>query len=135
MSLSTQARRARLLALRDTIDATGPGAVWLMDGTQPANADTATSTTPISAVTLANPCAALGTGAVLDLVPAVGFAARMGTPTWVRVVDATGAAVLDASAGPPGSGAAFVITNGDTPPSAQLYTGGQVTITAQISDP
>jgi len=135
MSLSTQARRARLLALRDTIDALGPGAVWLMDGTQPANADTATSVTPIAAVTLESPCAALGTGAALDLVPAVGFAARMGTPTWVRVVDATGAAVLDASAGAPGSGAAFIVTNGDTPPSAQLYSGGQVTITAQITEP
>ena len=135
MSLSLHTRRARLLALRDTIDATGPGAVWLMDGTQPASADTATSVTPIAAVTLSNPCAAVGTGAVLDLVPAVGFAARMGTPTWVRVVDATGAAVLDAPAGAPGSGAAFVITNGDEPPSAQLYSGGQVTITAQITEP
>lgn len=135
MSLSLSTRRARLLAVRDTIDATGPGAVWLMDGTQPANADTATSVTPIAAVTLDNPCAALGAGAVLDLVAAVGFASRMGTPTWVRVVDGTGATVFDATAGAPGSVAAFIVSNGDDPPSAQLYTGGQVTITAQITEP
>lgn len=135
MSLSLRTRRNRLLAVRDDIDTSGPGAAWLMDGTQPASADTATSTTPIAAVTLANPCAALGTGAVLDLFAAVGNAIRMGTPTWVRVVDGTGATVFDATAGAPGSGAAFIVSNGDEPPSAQLYTGGQVTITAQITEP
>ena len=51
------------------------------------------------------------------------------------MVDGAGVAVYDCTAGPPGSGAELIVTDGNVPPSAQMYTGGEVTATHTITEP
>lgn len=136
MSLSLVVRRARLLDVRDAVDAGGPGVLQLCDG-EPASTPEAD---PGAAVIVAVPLASVSftlhsTDASMSLVPAQGYASRMGTPTWARLVSAGGSGVYVGTAGPPGSGAAFIVTNGDEPPSAQMYTGGEVNVTATFLEP
>lgn len=136
MSLSLATRRARLLAVRDSIDADGPGALQLCDGTPAATPETDPGVAVVGTVPLAAVSFALhSTDAAMELVPATGYAARMGTPTWARLVSGSGAGVYVGTAGAPGSGAEFIITNGDEPSTAQMYTGGEVNVTATFSEP
>jgi hypothetical protein len=75
------------------------------------------------------------TAAEMTLVPAQGFAALSGVVTWGRYVDGTGAAVYDVTAGPPGSGAELIVSDGATPPTANVYTGGEVNVIHTITEP
>jgi hypothetical protein len=136
MSLSLHTRRARLLAVRDRIDNDGPGALQLHGGTKADTPEDAAVDAPLVTIPLAATSFALhATAAQMDLVPAQGFAAAAGVITWGRYVDGTGAAVYDVTAGPPGSGAELIVSDGATPPTANVYTGGEVNVTHTITEP
>lgn len=134
MSLAQRTLRNWLLALRADIDAAGGGALWLLDGSMAPNPETAPAASPVAIITLASVSFEMhATEVRMDLVSAVGNAARAGQPTWGRYVDGDGVAVYDCPAGPPGSGAEIIITDGLEPPSAMMYTGGVVTATHTIT--
>lgn len=136
MSLSLATRRSRLLALRGAIDAAGGGALHLYGGAMAATPETPAADAPLVIIALAVPSFALhATSAQIDLVPAQGFASLAGIITWGRYVDGSGAAVYDCTAGPPGSGAELIVTDGATPPTAQVYSGGEVNVTHTITEP
>lgn len=136
MSLALRTRRNWLLAMRADIDGEGGGAAWLLDGSMAPNPETAPANSPIAIISLAPVSFSMhATEVRMDLVPAVGNAARAGQPTWVRYVDGAGVAVYDCLAGPPGSGAEAIVTDGLEPPSAMMYTGGVVTLTHTITEP
>ena len=135
-ALSLHTRRARLLAVRSDIDAGGGGALHLHGGTQASGPDVAAPDAPLVIVALEYPSFTLhSTDASMSLVPAQGFAALAGVVTWGRYVDGTGAAVYDCTAGPPGSEAELIVTDGATPPTAQVYSGGEVNITHTLTEP
>jgi hypothetical protein len=134
--LSLAARRARLLALRTTLDAGGGGALQLCTGVMPDEPETAPAAAPLAIIALDEVSFALDpVAATMALVPAVGFAAASGVPTWARYVDGAGNGVYLCTAGAPGSGAEMIVTNGATPPTAQLWTGGEITVTHTVSEP
>lgn len=135
-ALSLHTRRARLLAVRSAIDANGGGALHLHGGTQVSGPDVAAPDAPLVIVALAATSFELHpTEASMSLVPAQGFAALAGVVTWGRYVDGTGDAVYDCTAGPPGSGAELIVTDGATPPTAKVYSGGEVNITHTLTEP
>ncbi|MDO9148324.1 MAG: hypothetical protein Q7U52_11800 [Hydrogenophaga sp.] len=136
MSLALATRRARLLAVRGAIDNAGGGALHLHGGSMVANPETAAPAVALCVVPLAATSFALhATLAQLDLVPAQGFAASAGYVTWARYVDGAGTAVYDCTAGPPGSGAELIVTDGAVVPTAQVYTGGEINVTHTITEP
>lgn len=130
MSLSIAARIARLATIRNLIDAEGGGAVHLHAAPRAANTETAPSSAPLAIVALAVPSCVLDEGGAvtMELVEAAGYAAISGAVTWGRFVDGSGAVVFDEDAGPPGSDAAIIVSDGQEPPSAQVYIGGVVTV-------
>lgn len=136
MSLSLPARRARLLAVRDLIDAGGGGALQVHQGPMPAGPELAAPEVPLSILALPVPCAVLhATDAALLLGPVLGNAAAFGLPTWARYVDGNGLPVYDCTAGPPGSGAELIFTDGKPQPSALVYTGGEITVSHTFTEP
>lgn len=136
MSASQAARRAHLLAERALIDAGGGGALLLYPGTMEPNPETPASAAPLAIVALAPVSFDLhATLAEMTLVPAQGFAAVSGQPTWARFVDGAGTPVRDCTAGPPGSGAQVIVTDGKPVPSSQMYVGGEVNVTSTFSNP
>jgi hypothetical protein len=136
VSLSLATRRARLLTVRDRIDASGGGALHLHGGTMAASPETPPDAAPMVIVALDPVSFTLhATAAQIDLVPAQGFAALAGQITWGRYVDGGGNPVYDCPAGPPGSGAELIVTDGATPPTAQVFTGGEVNVSHTIIEP
>jgi len=136
VSLSLATRRARLLTVRSQIDANGGGALHGHGGTMAASPETPPASAPLVIVALAPVSFALHPAdALMELVPAQGFAALSGQITWVRYVDGAGNPVYDAPAGPPGSGAEVIVTDGAPVPTAQVFTGGEVNVTHTITEP
>lgn len=136
MSLSIAARRARLLALRDLIDAGGGGQLQLYGNAMVASPETPAGAAPLAVVDLEAVSFALDDEGLpaMYLFEVVGNASSSGYVTWGRFVDGTGVAVVDAAAGPPGSGAPILVSDGAPVPTAQVYTGGELTINATISE-
>ncbi len=130
--LSLVTRQARLLAVRDTLDAGGVAAsMWFYTGTEPPpTPETATTETLLCTLDLAAPCGTVGAdGALATLsisVPRTALAIATGVIGWVRFMDAAGAAVMDrlvtnlAGVGP--------VRVGDT----QVYTGGELQMTSCV---
>ena len=136
MSASLAARRAHLLLDRDLIDAEGGGALLLLGGAVAAAPEESPVAAPLVTIGLASPSFVVhATDASMVLVPAQGFASASGVITWARFVNGAGVAVRDCLAGPPGSGAAVIVDDGQAQPSAQVYTGGEVNVTATFSRP
>lgn len=136
MSLSLATRRARLLTVRDRVDANGGGALHLHGGTMADSPETPPAAAPLVIVVLDLVSFAMhATDAQMDLVPVQGFAALSGQITWGRYVDGAGNPVYDCTAGPPGSGAELIVTNGAAVPTAQVFTGGEVNATHTIIEP
>lgn len=135
MSLSVAARRARLLAVRDLILASGDGALWLLDGPMAPNPTAAISGTPLATIALDLAAFELHETDATLVISAVGNAATSGLPTWARFVDGTGMGVLDRTAGPPGSGAQVIVTDDQDPPTAQIWTGGEIDFSHTLTDP
>lgn len=133
MSASLATRRAHLLAERAQIDANGGGALWLLAGTMVAQPEDPPLSPPLAIIVLPVPSFALHATDASMTLTAVGNAAVSGQPTWARFVDGAGNPVRDVTAGPPGSGAQAIVTDGGTPPSAQMFVGGEVTVTATFT--
>lgn len=133
MSLSLLVRKARLQVLADRIDAFGGGAVQLYALPMADEPEADPAGPPLAIVALAVPCGyvadALGL-ATLSLEDVVGNASAGGTVGWARFVNGAGTAVYDALAGLPGSGRPVIVTDGQPVPTATLYAGGEVQITA-----
>lgn len=134
MSLSLDARRARLLAIRDKIDAGGGGALHLYGGAQP-GMGAAAAAPPLLIVALGAVSFELHATEASMALTASGHVAISGVPTWARFVDGSGLPVMDLPAGLPGSGAPVVVSDGEDPPSRQLWTGGLVNVSASIAEP
>jgi hypothetical protein len=121
--LSTAARNAMCDALVDLLDAgAGAATLQLRDGTAPAGPATAATGTLIATFTLNDPAFASATSgaATADVDPAVtATAAATGTPTWYRVLDSAGTAILDGD----------VATDMTITPSA-VSTGATVTLSS-----
>lgn len=128
MSLATDVKRGRQIYLRDRILANDGGALWLLDGPMANNPGEAPSGAPLAIIAIdltsfeQHPTLAQMT---LDVV---GYAAASGQPTWGRFVNGDGVGVWDVTAGPPGSGAQAIVSNVDIPASAQIWTGGELTV-------
>lgn len=136
MSLSLAARRAKLLAVRDSIDAAGGGALHIYSGVQPLSADQPADGVPLAIIALAVPSMSLHASEAQMVLPAtVGYAALSGVPTWARFVDGNGLPMLDCAAGLPGSGAPLTVTDGKAPPSSTLYVGGEITVSMTFVEP
>ncbi|MFN3493830.1 MAG: hypothetical protein ACK40L_04925 [Hydrogenophaga sp.] len=136
MSFGLATRRSTLLYILSLIDGEGPASVDLFDTTIPSDSSADPGGDPLASVELAAvSCAIDETLAVLNIIEAVGNAAAAGIPTWARFRNALGVGVGDFTAGPPGSGAVVIVTNGEDPPTAQLFTGGEVNITGTIAFP
>lgn len=133
MSASIATRRAYLLAERDLIDAAGGGALHLYGGTMEPSPETAASSAPLVIVALPVPSFALHATLPQMTTAAQGYAALAGQITWARFVDGAGTPVRDCTAGPPGSGAQVIVTDGKTPPTSLVYTGGEVNVTATFA--
>lgn len=97
-------RNSRMNAVRDAVDAgAGAGLVRIYDGTQPATGGTAT--TLLAEGTCSDPCAPNASNGVLTFsaITQDSSANATGTATWFRVVDSTGTAVFDGTAGTSGT--------------------------------
>lgn len=130
MSLSIAARRARLLTIRDLIDAGGGGALHLHSLPKADNPEAAAALPPLAIIALEAPSFVLDEGGAVSMamVEAAGYASIAGLVSWGRFVDGSGTAVFDEEAGPPGSGKAIIVADGQDPPTAQVYIGGVVTV-------
>lgn len=104
LRLSTAARNALANQITALVDAgTGPGVLNVYSGTQPANADTATTGTLLISFTLADPAVAAAVAGVgtFDMDPAPSATAvASGTPTHFRITDSAGNVVIGGDAGP-----------------------------------
>lgn len=133
MSLSTKGKRARLLAIRDLVDANGGGSLQLFGGIIAETPETPADAQPLAIVALDAVSFDLHpTAASMTLIEAVGNASQSGLITWGRFVDGNGEAIFDALAGTPGSGAPIIVTDGQVPPSAAVYIGGEVTVNGEF---
>jgi hypothetical protein len=135
MSLSLATRRARLVSVRDSILANDGGALWFLDGPMAPSPTSAPSGAPLAIVALGVDSLVLHETEAALLVTAVGYAAASGQPTWARFVDGDGLGVLDRTVGPPGSGAQMIITDGQVPPTASVWTGGELTVNHVLLEP
>ncbi len=112
--LPVASRNAAADAIAARTDAgAGSGLVRVYTGSQPASADLAATGTLLAAFTTNDPAfAAAGSGtATLDVTPAlstVGVAA--GDAGWFRVVDSTGATVIDGSVSASGGGGDLIMS-------------------------
>lgn len=93
-------------AVADLLDANGPGRVEILDGTQPADPDTAITTQTVLAVLpLSNPAFAGATDqggfarAVANAIAQDPDAAAAGTATWFRAYDGNNNAIIDGNVG------------------------------------
>lgn len=126
--LPTAARNAAVDAVVDLIDAgSGAGTVQVRTGTQPASANDAASGTLLVTITLNDP--AFGSGAngvaTLDVDPELtATAVATGTAGWCRILDSTGATVLDGSVTATGGGGQLELA------STSITSGGTVSITS-----
>lgn len=124
--LSLVTRQARLLALRDQIDAGGGGALWLYEGVMPVEGtpEIATAAVFLGAIELAVVSGAIGVSgniATYTLTsPQTGNMVATGIVGWVRAVDGTGLGVMDLTAGGVASGAQAIFSD------TQMYAGGEV---------
>jgi len=112
--LPVASRSAAADAVADLIDAgAGSGLLRVYTGSQPASADIAATGTLLAVFTLNDPAfgaAAAGT-ATLSVAPALsttGVAA--GDAGWFRIIDSTGATVLDGSVTASGGGGDLIVS-------------------------
>lgn len=113
--ISVAARNAAVDAIRLLVDG-GPaaGTIQLRTGAQPATPATAATGTLLGTWTLEDP--AWGAPSVgvstLDTTPVLTtLAVAAGTAGWWRMMDSTGVAVIDGTAGGTGSGAQMILDN------------------------
>lgn len=130
LAYSSTVRNNRLTQISNAIDGgAGAGLLRIYQGTRPASGGTAT--TLLAELTFSDPCAASITGGVLtfNTITQDSSADNSDTATWFRLVDSTGAFVVDGNvaasasdlnltptsitAGQPVSVTSFTITEGN----------------------
>lgn len=124
--LSTAARNAAGGAVTGLIDA-GPaaGTMQIRSGTRPASPQVAASGTLLATVTFGDPAFGAwssGSSSVAD--PAAVTAVATGTASWCRVLDSTGAVVMDGDVTATGGGGTVTLS------STSLTSGSPVDITS-----
>jgi len=104
LGIVTAARNDMASALLAKIDAgAGPGRLQIYNGTRPATGGAAT--TLLAELTLSDPAGTVANGELtFSAVTADNQADATGTATWARIVDSTGAFVIDASVTVTGGG-------------------------------
>lgn len=104
IGLVVAVRNSRLDLIKTAIDAgAGPGLLRVYDGTRPATGGTATNL--LAELTFSDPSASAAASGVLTFsaITADASANATGTATWCRIVDSTGAFVMDGSVGTSGA--------------------------------
>lgn len=134
MSLDVDTRRARLLAIRDRLDFGGGGAIEVYGGDTPPHGG-APGSTPLLVAPLGPVSFELHPTEATMTRELVAHAQSSGHPTWARWVTDGGAVIMQLPAGLPGSGLPVILTDGQDPPSLQMWVGGQVSISCTISEP
>lgn len=118
-------RSSMMDVIESALDAgSGAATLEIRTGSQPANADTAASGTLLVTLTLNDPAGTQSGGVItIDVTPAISATAvATGTAGWGRLMDSTGATVLDGSVAT--SGADFNID------STSITSGQTVTLVA-----
>jgi hypothetical protein len=128
--ISTAAAKAAVDAVVAKIDGgAGAGTVQIRTGAQPASVATAASGTLLGTLTCSDP----SFGAATNASPAVATANAItgdssadasGTAGWFRVLDSTGAAVLDGSITGTGGGGDMTLDN------TSIVAGGTINLTS-----
>lgn len=125
--IATNVRNAMADAAVDLIDA-GPGAgtVQIRTGAQPATAGTTATGTLLGTLTLSDPAfgAASNGVATAGAVTGDSSADASGTAGWFRVLDSTGATVMDGAISVSGGGGDMIL---DT---VAIVAGGTINITS-----
>lgn len=134
MSLDVLTRRARLLAIRDRLDVGDGGAIEVYGGDQPPHGGAPASAPLLVALLGAVSFEMHETEAIMTRV-LIAHVQSSGVPTWARWVTDGGMVVMQLPAGLPGSGLPVIITDGQDPPSLQMWVGGEVTISCTIEEP
>lgn len=123
--IPTNVRNAMANAAVDLIDAgSGPGTVQIRTGAQPASAGTAASGTLLGTLTLSDPAfgdAATGT-ATAGAITGDSSADATGTAGWYRVLDSTGATVMDGAISEAGGGGDMILDK------VAIVAGGTIAI-------
>lgn len=125
--IPTNVRNAMVNAAVDLIDA-GPaaGTVQIRTGAQPASAGSAATGTLLGTLTLSDPAfvdAVNGT-ATASAVTGDSSADASGTAGWFRVLDSTGATVMDGSITGAGGGGDMILD------STAIVAGGTISVTS-----
>lgn len=125
IGLNSTLRSTRANTVKTAVDAGGAaGFLRIYDGTRPATGGTAT--TLLAELTMGYPSAGAASSGVLtfNAITADASANATGTGTWCRIVDSTGAFVLDGSVG---TSAADYILN-----TTSITTGVNVSCTSAV---
>lgn len=125
--LSNAVRSAMADAAVDLIDAgSGPGTVQIRTGAQPASAATSASGTLLGTLTLSDPAfgAAVNGVATAGAITGDSSADATGTAGWYRVLDSTGATVMDGSISEAGGGGDMILDK------VAIVAGGTIAITS-----
>lgn len=120
-------RSAMADAAVDLIDAgSGPGTVQIRTGAQPATAGAAASGTLLGTLTLSDPAfgAAVNGVATAGAVTGDSSADATGTAGWFRVLDSSGATVMDGEISEAGGGGDMILDK------AAIIAGGTISITS-----
>lgn len=134
--IPTASQNAACDALVDRVDGgSGPGTIQIRSGSQPNTANDAATGTLLATITLNDPAfgSASSGVATLSVSPALSAtAAATGTAGWARVLDSTGATVMDGSVTATGGGGQIELATTSIVSAATVaITSGTVTQPAQ----
>lgn len=125
--IPTARRNAAADLLVDAIDAgSGPGTIQIRSGAQPATANDAASGTLLATLTCSDPAfgAASDGVATANAITGDSSADATGTAGWFRVLDSSGATVLDGSITASGGGGDMILS------TTSIVAGGAVNVTS-----
>lgn len=125
--LANATRSAMIAGIGARADAgSGPGTVQIRIGAQPASAESAATGTLLGTLTLSDPSfgAPVNGVATANAVTGDTSADAAGEAGWFRVLDSTGATVMDGSISEAGGGGDMIVADSTT------YVGSAITITS-----
>lgn len=125
--LTNGSRSAMIDALVDRADAgSSAGTVQIRTGAQPASADSAATGVLLGTLALSDPAfgAAVNGVVTANAVTGDSSADAAGDAGWYRVLDSTGATVMDGSISTAGGGGDMIVA------STAVYVGSAITITS-----
>lgn len=125
--LANATRSAMIAGIGARADAgPGPGTVQIRTGGQPASAESAATGTLLGTLTLADPAfgAPVNGVATANAVTGDPSGDAAGEAGWYRVLDSTGATVMDGSISTAGNGGDMIVA------STAVYVGSAISITS-----